>query len=71
MVVRSIQSPVYSREKKSGLPGDGPKIKSFTKEPTRSFEEYLKDSFQGEVVQDGLWFSPRLTELSKSHLQKI
>ena len=37
----------------------------------KSFEQYLEESFQGEVVQDGDWFSSQVNAIMKENLQKL
>lgn len=73
MVIRSLYQPVYQRDRKQGLPGAAPApvAKSRLDDGNKTFEEYLRESFQGEVVQQGAWFAPQVSELSKKNLQKI
>lgn len=72
MVIKSLEYPVYNRRKKGGLTGEVPKIKGMAAaNSVKSFEEYLQDVFKGETVQEGLWFSPRLSEMTKRNLKKI
>ncbi|MDF3819291.1 hypothetical protein P3G55_05240 [Leptospira sp. 96542] len=71
MIVRSIQQPAYSSRRDSGLPGQGPK-KGFSQNSNgKTFEEYLMDAFQGEVVQNGTWVSPNLSDLGKKNLKRL
>lgn len=71
MVIRSLYQPVYQRDRKQGLPGAAPQTKPKFDDGTKTFEEYLQESFQGEVVQKGTWFAPQISELSRSNLQKL
>ncbi|GBF38358.1 MULTISPECIES: LIC12298 family protein [Leptospira] len=74
MMIRSLQdSGAYERSRK-GLAGAGfdwrEKVRS--SEPnSKTFADYLEESFQGDLVQDGNWFSETLSELSKKNLRKI
>jgi hypothetical protein len=74
MVIRSLYQPVYHRERKNGLPGSAPTAvgsKPRLDDGNKTFEDYLRESFQGEVVQQGTWFAPQISELSKRNLRKI
>ncbi|TGL57577.1 LIC12298 family protein [Leptospira sarikeiensis] len=74
MMIRSLQdSGAYERNRK-GLAGAGfdwrEKVRS--SEPnSKTFADYLEESFQGDLVQDGNWFSETLSDLSKKNLRKI
>ena len=62
MLVRSLYQPLHPRDRREGLPGAGPKkVRLDSIGSTKSFEEYLMEAFQGEVVQKGEWVSPRLS----------
>ncbi|TGK04978.1 hypothetical protein EHO59_09030 [Leptospira semungkisensis] len=74
MMIRSLQdSGAYERSRK-GLAGAGfdwrEKVRSVDPD-TKTFADYLEESFQGDLVQDGNWFSETLSELSKKNLRKI
>ncbi len=72
MVVKSLEYPVYNRRRKGGLSGEVPKIKGISSTSSvKTFEEYLQDAFNGETVQEGLWFSSNLSEMTKRNLRKI
>ncbi|MCZ8156338.1 MAG: hypothetical protein O9264_09495 [Leptospira sp.] len=71
MIVRSIHQPAYNRHKESGLAGQGPK-KGFSQGSNgKTFEEYLTEAFQGEVVQNGNWVSPKLSDLGQKNLRRL
>ncbi len=71
MVIRSIQQPAYNRQKDSGLPGQGPK-RGFSQDNSgKSFEDYLLEAFQGEVVQKGAWVSPQVSEMGQRNLKRL
>lgn len=74
MIIRSLENPVYSRKRKGGLPGAGPIHKaqySPKKDTGKSFEDFLQEAFDGEVIQKGAWFSNNITDLTKKNLRKI
>ncbi|MCE9499625.1 MAG: hypothetical protein K8R21_03865 [Leptospira sp.] len=73
MIIRSLEQPVYNRQKKGGLPGAGLKAKGIPERENmgKSFEEYLTEAFKGEVVQQGAWFSDSLSDLSRKNLDRI
>ncbi|XDD55072.1 hypothetical protein AB3N62_04485 [Leptospira sp. WS4.C2] len=71
MIVRSIQQPAYNRHKDQGLAGQGPR-KGFSQNQTgKTFEDYLMEAFQGEVVQNGEWVSPDLSTLGQKNLKRM
>ena len=70
MIIRSLENPIYYNRKKTGLAGAELKPKAISNED-KSFEEYLKEAFEGEVVQNGKWFSKNLSQLTLKNLQKI
>jgi hypothetical protein len=72
MVIKSLEYPIYQRKKQGGLSGDVPKIKAFSNSNLgKSFEDYLREAFKGEMVQEGSWFSSDLTDRSKRNLRKL
>ncbi len=71
MIIRSLEHPVYYRRKKGGLSGAELKPKPVQDRYSKTFEEYLTEAFQGEVVQNGAWFSNQLSDLTKRNLKKI
>jgi hypothetical protein len=71
MVIRSLYQPVYQRDRRQGLPGAAPQAKPKFDDGNKTFEEYLTESFQGEVVQNGAWFAPQVSELSRKNLQNL
>ncbi|EQA45528.1 hypothetical protein LEP1GSC050_4267 [Leptospira broomii serovar Hurstbridge str. 5399] len=74
MMIRSLQDTgTYERNRK-GLTGAGFDWRERDRaiEPgSKTFADYLEESFQGDLVQDGNWFSETLSELSKKNLRKI
>jgi hypothetical protein len=71
MIIKSLEHPVYYRRKNGGLAGAGLKTKPIQEESSKTFEEYLSEAFQGEVVQNGSWFSKSLSDLTVRNLRRI
>lgn len=70
MVIKSIHYPTYQRPKK-GLTGKVYKMQLPKARYERTFEDYLMEVFQGEVVQEGGSFSTSLSELTIRNLKKL
>lgn len=71
MIIKSLENPVYYRRKKGGLAGNTAlKLKPATN-VTKTFEEFLMEAFQGEVVQTGNQFSKKLSDLTIRNLKRI
>lgn len=70
MVIKSLEYPVNYRRKTAGLAGTG-SAKTLVKNSVKSFEEYLMEAFQGELVQNGNLFSAHLSAQTKTNLSKI
>jgi len=69
MIVKRLESPVYYRRKRQSLPGRGAEARNL--EHNRSFEEYLLEAFQGEVVQKGKEVAKHLSPLTQKNLIKL
>lgn len=72
MIMRSIQQPVYRRQKK-GLTGAGLGQLGIIDSPVmgKTFEEYLMELFQGDLIQNGPFFEPIVSELTLRNIQRI
>lgn len=71
MVIKSIHYPTYHRPKK-GLTGKVYKLSNIPKSRfERTFEDYLMEVFQGEVVQEGGFFASSLSDLTIRNLRKL
>lgn len=70
MVIKSMHYPTYQRPRK-GLTGKVYKMYLPKRSFERTFEDYLREIFNGEVVQEGNNFSNNLTELSIRNLKKL
>ncbi len=68
MIVKSLESPVFYRKKRNALPGKG-----LERVPakTKSFDQYLLEAFQGEVVKEGENFSSNLSEIARDNLIRL
>ena len=70
MIIRSLQQPTYQRSQ-SGIPGYGPSKKQGADQNGKTFEDYLLEAFEGEVVQEGKWFSSNMSDLTKRNLERL
>ncbi len=71
MVIKSIHYPAYQRPKR-GLAGKVQQLPGIAKSRfERTFEDYLMEVFQGEVVQEGFQFSSQLSDLTIRNLRKL
>ena len=71
MIIKSLENPVYYRRKKGGLAGNQALKLKPVASATKTFEEFLTEAFQGEVVQTGTQFSKKLSDLTIRNLKKI
>lgn len=69
MIVKKMESPVYYRRSREGLPGKGIDARPVNEE--KSFDQYLIEAFQGEVVRDGNKYSKELSSLTKENLIRL
>ncbi|MDX1957613.1 MAG: hypothetical protein SFU98_03520 [Leptospiraceae bacterium] len=72
MVIKSLEYPIYQRKRHGGLLGEVSKEKKIQSANfERSFEDYLKDIFNGETIQEGSLFSSTISERTKNNLRKF
>lgn len=69
MIVRKMENPVFHRRKRASLPGYEFAQQAVNHE--KSFDQYLIDAFQGEVVQQGEQFSNSLSNLAQDNLIRL
>ncbi|MCE9600257.1 MAG: hypothetical protein K8S54_20025 [Spirochaetia bacterium] len=69
MIVKKLESPLYYRQKRDGLPGRG--FEAPVAANRKSFDQYLLEAFQGEVVQEGKRFSPRVSPVQRENLIRL
>ena len=69
MIVRKMENPVFHRRKRASLPGHDFEPRAVNHE--KSFDQYLIDTFQGEVVQQGNQFSQNLSALTQDNLIRL
>ncbi|MCB1309173.1 MAG: hypothetical protein KDK30_13365 [Leptospiraceae bacterium] len=69
MIVRKMDNPVFHRRKREGLPGRGMEDRAVNRE--KSFDQYLLEAFDGEVVRDGKDFSGNLSDLTRDNLIRL
>lgn len=69
MIVKKMENPVYHRRRRTSLPGRGVAEQPVNHE--KSFDQYLLEAFQGEVVQKGNQFSNKVSSLTKENLLRL
>jgi len=69
MIVKKLESPLYYRQKREGLPGRGHETPVAANR--KSFDQYLLEAFQGEVVQEGKRFSTRVSPVQRENLIRL
>ena len=68
MIVRKMESPVFYQKKRQPLPGKGVER---TANEEKSFDQYLLEAFQGEVVRDGTRFRDTLSPMQRDNVVKL
>lgn len=69
MIVKKMESPVYHKRNRDSLPGKGMEIRPGNAE--KSFDQYLLEAFNGEVVRDGSKYSNGLSTMTKENLIRL
>ena len=69
MVVKKLENPIYYRRNRQALPGKGVEISGRNHEKT--FDQYLLEAFDGEVVQNGGRFSKNISPMAKDNLIRL
>lgn len=69
MIVKKLESPVYHRRQRRPLPGRG--VEGLSNGADKSFDQYLLEAFQGEVVQNGDRFSGKVSSLQQENLIRL
>ena len=69
MIVKNLEGPVYHRKRRQGLAGRGAQSPALA--DSKSFDQYLLEAFQGEVVQEGKLFSTTLSDLARENLIRL
>ena len=62
-----MEGPIYYKKNRTALAGKG--AKSANRE--KSFDQYLLEAFNGEVVQNGKDFSSSLSKLTRDNLIRL
>lgn len=70
MIVRKLESPLYQKKKREPLPGQGVEV-SGSANSEKSFDQYLLEAFQGEVVRDENQFRGQLSELQRENIIRL
>lgn len=68
MIVRKLESPLYRQQRREALPGRGYEPVAANR---KSFDQYLLEAFQGEVVQEGKRFSARVSPMQRENLIQL
>lgn len=68
MIVRKMESPVFQQKKRQPLPGRGAE---HVANEEKSFDQYLLEAFQGEVVKEGERFHDSLSPLQKENVVRL
>ena len=69
MIVTKMESPEYHRRRRAALPGRGVEANAVNQE--KSFDQYLLEAFQGDVVRDGNRFSGDVSNLQRDNLVRL
>ena len=70
MIVRKMESPLYQKKRREPLTGKGVEVPSAANSE-KSFDQYLLEAFDGEVVRDGKDFSGNLSDLTRDNLIRL
>ena len=68
MIVQKMENPVFHKRKRESLAG---RDFEAAVNNEKSFEQYLIDAFQGEMVQKGDQFSHKISNLTKENLIRL
>jgi hypothetical protein len=68
MIVKQAESPIYHRRKRTSLPGKGMESGAVNRE--KSFDQYLIEAFDGEVVKEGNHFGD-VSALTRDNLIRL
>lgn len=69
MIVKQLESPVYYKRRRESLPGRGGEARALKHD--KSFDQYLLEAFQGEVVRDGKEFSRNVSSMQRDNLIRL
>lgn len=69
MIVKEAENPIYHRRKRESLPGRGLDARAGNHE--KSFDQYLLEAFQGEVVKTGDRFADNVSNLTRENLIRL
>ncbi len=69
MVVKQMENPVFHRRKREGLAGRAVEPRTGNRE--KSFDQYLIEAFQGEVVRRGDDFASSVSQLTRDNLIRL
>jgi len=69
MIVRKLESPIFEKHSREGLPGRGVEPVAGNREKT--FDQYLLEAFDGEIVKNGNSFAPGLSSLTRENIIRL
>jgi hypothetical protein len=69
MIVKNLESPVFYKKKRQPMTGRG--VDSPKRNDQKTFDQYLIEAFQGEVVQRGQNFNRKLSDLTRDNLIRL
>jgi len=70
MIVRKLESPLYQKKKREPLAGQGVEVPA-TANSEKSFDQYLLEAFQGEVVREDSKFKGQVSELQRENIIRL
>ncbi|MCB1169428.1 MAG: hypothetical protein KDK25_03795 [Leptospiraceae bacterium] len=70
MIVRKMESPLYQKKRREPLTGKGVEVPSAANSE-KSFDQYLLEAFEGEVVRQDSQFKADLSELQRENIIRL
>jgi len=67
MIVKKMEGPIYYKKNRAALTGKG----ASSANNEKSFDQYLLEAFEGNVVQNGDTFSPKISKLTQENLIRL
>ncbi|MCB1140581.1 MAG: hypothetical protein KDK23_17615 [Leptospiraceae bacterium] len=70
MIVRKLETPLYQKRKREPLAGQGVEHAAAAN-AEKSFDQYLLEAFQGEVVRKDDSFQGKLSDLQRDNIIRL
>ena len=70
MIVRKLETPLYQKRKREPLAGQGVE-NAAAANAEKSFDQYLLEAFQGEVVRKDDSFQGKLSDLQRDNIIRL